>query len=516
MSITYIKRITGSTNNLVYIETTDSTAVATAAGYITAQTANITALNDGVWTWETNDCIMLSASDGISWCSIDPSFTTLIVFASSAISEEGLAGLGIYSALYTNTGGSATTTVTDPNIEAADVVVARWQSSANTVAVRTVLPAAGSITVVSSADPGASVLEYIAYRPSTRLQAAGVIVSKPTYAGGSASFTISAPLVTSDMIVNANFQSQTNAAQIQTVTAGAGTLSFVANTNPGASVIEYSAISSSAALEGIGLYAEAYTNAGGSATISITDANITASSIVTADFSTQANAAYVAKVTPSSGTLTILASADPGASIVDYISTATASPGGSSENGSFNRIVASTTTSSATPGTIRDIYGRVVETATTMTSGNLVGVRGEVDLVGASGGFIYGVQGKVTPTGTLSGSVWAPAVFGQYDLSAATLNAGQIAAIWGDMGATGGTFTNVTGARMFAGTNTIATLTLNSMIYLYGKATSLLELSGSSSTYITTGAATPSGTINKIAITIDGVVFYLIAATVWS
>jgi hypothetical protein len=171
-------------------------------------------------------------------------------------------------------------------------------------------------------------------------------------------------------------------------------------------------------------------------------------------------------------------------------------------------------TSSATPGTIRALKGVITGTATTMTSGTLTGVRGEVDMVGASGGFAYGVQGKVIPTGTLSGSIWAPAVFGQYDLSAATLNAGQIAAIWGDMGATGGTFTDVTGARMFAGTNTIASLTLNSMVYLYGKATNLFELSGSSSTYISATGGTPSGTFKKIAITIDGVTYYLQASTI--
>ena len=264
MAITFLNRITGATNNLVYMETTDSTATATASGYITAQLANITAINDGGWTWETNDLIILSASDGVSLVTINSTFTTL--------------------------------------------------------------------TALGSLSP-----------------------------------------------------------------------------------------------------------------------------------------------------------------VVDVV-----------------------TTSSATPGTVRALTGKVVETATTMTSGNIVGVRGEADLVSASGGFVYGVQGKVIPTGTLSGSVWAPAVFGQYDLSHATLNAGQIAAIWGDMGATGGTFTDVTGARMFAGTNTIASLTLNSMIYLYGKATNLFELSGSSSTYISAGAATPSGDLKKIAITIDGVTHYILAAAVWS
>ena len=175
-----------------------------------------------------------------------------------------------------------------------------------------------------------------------------------------------------------------------------------------------------------------------------------------------------------------------------------------------------TTTSSATPGTVRSLYGKMSGTGTPITSGNLVGVRGEVDLVSASAGFIYGLQGKVIPTGTLSGSVWAPAIFGQYDLSAATINAGQTAPVWADYGASGGTFTDVTGMRMFSGTNTIASLTLNAMDYRYGKASNLFELAGDAGTYITAGGATASGTIKKIAITIDGVQYYLQAATVYS
>lgn len=319
--ISYINRITGATNNFVYLVTSDTTATATATGYITAQTPNIFAFNDGAWTWETNDCIMLSASDGISFCSIDPTFDTLVAFASSALSQRTLASLGIHASLYTNAGGSATTTITDSSITASSVVVARWQSSANAVHILTVLPGAGSITVVSSGDPGASVLEYSAYTPSGLLQSAGVFTGKLSYAGGATSFTIPAPGVTAAMTVNANFQSQANAAGLYTVLAGAGTLTFVANANPGASVLEYSAVLPSSTLTGIGLYAADYANAGGSATITITDANILASSVVTADFSSQANASYIEKVTPSAGTLTILASADPGLSVVDYIAT---------------------------------------------------------------------------------------------------------------------------------------------------------------------------------------------------
>lgn len=174
----------------------------------------------------------------------------------------------------------------------------------------------------------------------------------------------------------------------------------------------------------------------------------------------------------------------------------------------------SVTSSSATPGTIRSVRGLTTDSNSLVTSGNLVGVRGEVDMIGASGGFFYGMQGKVIPTGSLSGSSWTAGVFGQFDLSAATINAGQTAPVWADYGATGGTFTDKTGMRMFSGTNTIASLTLHAMDYRYGKSSNLFELAGDAGTYISSGGAgTPSGTIKKIAITIDGVQYYLLAAT---
>ncbi len=264
MGINYIKRIEGATNAFVQVDTTDSTSTATASGYITAQLVNITAANNGAWTWETNDMILLCASDGDTFCTINASFTTLVPYVSLA----------------------------------------------------------------------------------------------PT-----------------------------------------------------------------------------------------------------------------------------------------------------------NQVV---TVSSATPGTVRAITGNLVETATTMTSGNIVGVRGAVNMVGASGGYAYGVEGKVIPTGTLSGSVWVAPVFGQLDISAATINAAQLAPVWADYGTSSGTLTDVTGLRMFAGTNTTAA-TLNSMIYLYGKASNLFELSLNGSTYISSGGSgTLSGTIQKIAITIGGVQYYIPCATVIS
>ena len=176
-------------------------------------------------------------------------------------------------------------------------------------------------------------------------------------------------------------------------------------------------------------------------------------------------------------------------------------------------------TSSATPGTIRAITGAMTGTNATMTSGNIVGVRGSVTCVGASGGFIYGTQGKVLPSGTLSGSVWVAGLFGQFDLSAATITNGQLAAVWADYGttATAGTYT---GARMYAGTNTTAAI-LNSQMYLYGGATNLLELVDNNAlvgaTYFVTagttagsaGDTTKCNASHVLKITVNGTNYWL-------
>lgn len=45
--ITYLNRLTGASNNLVYLETSDTTSTAVAAGYITAQASNINSITEG-------------------------------------------------------------------------------------------------------------------------------------------------------------------------------------------------------------------------------------------------------------------------------------------------------------------------------------------------------------------------------------------------------------------------------------------------------------------------------------
>lgn len=183
-------------------------------------------------------------------------------------------------------------------------------------------------------------------------------------------------------------------------------------------------------------------------------------------------------------------------------------------------IAMTDTTASATPGTIRAFKSVMQNSNSVMTSGNLVGVRGEVDYVGASGGFLYGVQGKIIPTGTISGSSWNAGVFGQLDISAATINAGQMAPIWGDYGATSHTLTDQTGLYGIAMTNTTAAV-LEGQLYLYGGAQNLMYLSTNAGlsgvTYFKTsgtsagswGNATPPTPSKVLKISVDGTAYYI-------
>jgi hypothetical protein len=477
----------------------------------------------GTHPFVSGDFPVASGTQGVM---IDSGITAASV---AALIAGGGGGSSVHSATIAGSFPTASTVITDSAITTSSVVIARFVSSANVVTIQTVLPAAGSFTVTTDTAPSTGVLEYISFTPSAALLTAGVVVGKVSFSSGPATFVIADPNITAGMVVTANFASQGTPSEIYTATAGAGTITFVVTSGPGVAVMQYAAMLPGN-ISALGLHAANYSYAGGFASIVISDASITASSIVTADFKSQAGAHLIQKVTPSAGTLTILASADPGVSVIGYIATASAGGGGGSGtpgnigvfggSGALSQNLPSlntASTTSATPGTIRSITGQVSELATTMTSGNLVGVRGVVNYVGASGGFLYGVEGKLIPTGTLSGSSWNAGVFGQLDISAATINAGQTAPLWGDYGATSGTLTNTTGMYGIAMTNTTAAI-LGGQIYLVGGATNLLLLNTNAGlvgpTYVTSGASgTPGGVIKKLAISIDGTTYYIVAST---
>ena len=108
--------------------------------------------------------------------------------------------------------------------------------------------------------------------------------------------------------------------------------------------------------------------------------------------------------------------------------------------GGAEMLELSRTMASATPGTVRTIYGQIETMAgatsatATMTSGNLVGVRGEVDVNEGTitGSFLYGTQGKgiMNASSVINdGSAYFAGIVGQLDISLGTTTSGHIAAV---------------------------------------------------------------------------------------
>ena len=161
-------------------------------------------------------------------------------------------------------------------------------------------------------------------------------------------------------------------------------------------------------------------------------------------------------------------------------------------------------TTSATTGDTRLSYQRLAFTST--GSGETLRAFSVVTGAGAAtAGTINGahISTSINTTGTISGAANAiRATLG----GSATTPGGTLAVLQLDTDfASGVTLANASFIRVTdSGAGT-------------GKVGSLLTIdAGPAATLVSTGAATPSGTIKKIKIVIDGVTYYVLAATVWS
>lgn len=93
MAITFISRDYGVNVSIVRITTTDPLGVASAVGYITAQTPNINTVNEGGFTWQTGDEVLVQGSDGNAFFMISPDFSSLLPNATFTQTFEGLTAL---------------------------------------------------------------------------------------------------------------------------------------------------------------------------------------------------------------------------------------------------------------------------------------------------------------------------------------------------------------------------------------------------------------------------------------
>lgn len=107
MAITSIKRDWGVSPSIVRISTTNTISEVSATNYLFDQTAIINALNAGTFQWDTNDFVLVFASDGWDLFTISPDFKSLDTFA--------IAGAGTVTSITAGTGltgGTITSTGT--------------------------------------------------------------------------------------------------------------------------------------------------------------------------------------------------------------------------------------------------------------------------------------------------------------------------------------------------------------------------------------------------------------------
>ena len=171
-------------------------------------------------------------------------------------------------------------------------------------------------------------------------------------------------------------------------------------------------------------------------------------------------------------------------------------------------IYAAATQTSATPGTVRTIHG-VATTHSSMTSGNLVGVRGEINMAGAcsSTAYLYGVQGKaITGANTFTGTALA-GLYGQMDVTGGTISSGHVAAIQANIyGANSGSIPMEGIYIEHAGGAVI-----NSFIQMFGKTDYVFDIASNAHTNVsltgTPGACT--GATGWIKVLVEGSVRYI-------
>ena len=165
------------------------------------------------------------------------------------------------------------------------------------------------------------------------------------------------------------------------------------------------------------------------------------------------------------------------------------------------------TQTSATPGTSRAIYGKQTS-HTSMTSGNLVGVRGEVTVGGSvsTGVYLYGAQGKlIGGSNTITaGNGMVCGVYGQIDVTGTTLASGWISAIHADIyGATSGSYAMNLISATHAGGGVI-----NALLSLYGKSDYVFDISSNTHNNVAI-AGTVTDDDGYIKVLVDGEVRYI-------
>jgi hypothetical protein len=152
--ITFISRDYGVNISIVRLTTTDSLSTVAGANYILNQAANISAANEGPFTWQTNDMILVSASNGLGFFTINSTFTSLVAFAFSTTVISPPVVVGDFAVFGSTSGNIEDLGYLPSNVAYTSVVMANTPTIANQIPVFN--DTAGSIT-----DSGVSIVNSL-------------------------------------------------------------------------------------------------------------------------------------------------------------------------------------------------------------------------------------------------------------------------------------------------------------------------------------------------------------------
>ncbi len=333
----------GIVPNLIYINTNDTPATVTTAGYLTA------AVHEGLISPQNTDLALVGTVTAgvhstlllqVTITGVSPnlvySLTTPVnsggaIFAGNVqAGSNGVAGRfisypatintghsewfatsngGAFNALYTNAALAQTTTFTtpDPGVAAASYLLTQ-NAGTQTIATGSLALSVGTLTLGSSGHASSLTLF-----PATA--ANGTLIISPLNAGGAFNTTLRNSVMGQSSVISIP---DPGAATANVVLAPAA----LVNNN----LIKASGTAGRAV--DAGFFVTANTTAvygGGGTSNAFVAAGLTATSIVTATILTSTNAVAIAKAVPTANTLTVTFTADPGAATtVSYIATSVA------------------------------------------------------------------------------------------------------------------------------------------------------------------------------------------------
>lgn len=295
MAITAISRDWGMNPAIVRITSTDTLSAVGTAGYLTAQLANIIAVNSGAFEWTTSDFVLVFASNGWNFFSISPDFTSLNVFVpSSGVTVIGApVVVGDFAVFESTTGNIEDLGYLPTNAAKTAVVMSNGTQVVNHIAhfsdtAGTIDGGAANVTNLGNIIAGASgTAGTLVSFPATA--ANGSLIIAGVAAGGAFNTTISNGTMGQSTVYTM--------ADI-----GAATGGLVVSTVPN----QLKSVHAAAA-------------AGGAAAQSFTDAFCTTTSVVIGNWVTQATPAEVITIVPGAGSFVVTSTTNAGAGTFSYI-----------------------------------------------------------------------------------------------------------------------------------------------------------------------------------------------------